>query len=284
MSATRGPGFVGRTSERDVLDGLLAKVRGGESEVLVIRGEAGIGKTALLRYAARQAAGFRLAQLTGVEAEMELPFAGIHQLCATMLDRLDALPAPQRDALSVALGLTTGEVPDRVPGRTGRAQPAVGGGGGAAAALSRGGRAVAGCRLEPGPRPRRATGAGGVGGDRGRRARAGSDPPSRDFDGLPELRLEGLPEEDARALLASVVPGRLDNRVGDRIVAETRGNPLALLELPGHMTAAELAGGFELPAAGELPAHIEDHYLRRVGELPEATQRLMLLAAAEPVG
>jgi AAA ATPase domain len=113
MSATRGPAFVGRTAERDVLDGLLAKVRGGESEVLVIRGEAGIGKTALLRYTARQASGFRLAQLAGVEAEMELPFAGIHQLCATMLDRLDALSAPQLDALSVALGLTAGEVPDR---------------------------------------------------------------------------------------------------------------------------------------------------------------------------
>ena len=113
MSASLGPAFVGRTSEREVLDGLLTRVRGGESEVLVIRGEAGIGKTALLRYAARQASGFRVAELTGVEAEMELPFAGIHQLCATMLDRLDALPAPQRDALSVALGLAAGEVPDR---------------------------------------------------------------------------------------------------------------------------------------------------------------------------
>ena len=145
MSATIGPAFVGRTSERDVLDGLLARVRGGESEVLVIRGEAGIGKTALLRYAARQASGFRVAEVTGVEAEMELPFAGIHQLCAAMLDRLDALPAPQRDALSVALGLAVGEVPGPLPGRTGRAQPAGRGGGGAAAAVSRGGRAVAGC-------------------------------------------------------------------------------------------------------------------------------------------
>ena len=111
--AAIGPGFVGRSSESGLLDGLLARVRGGESEVLVIRGEAGIGKTALLRYAARQASGYRVAELTGVEAEMELPFAGIHQLCGTMLDRLDALPAPQRDALSVALGLAVGEVPDR---------------------------------------------------------------------------------------------------------------------------------------------------------------------------
>ena len=113
MARIRGPAFIGRTSERELLDGLLARVRGGESEVLVIRGEAGVGKTALLRYAARQASGFRVAELTGVEAEMELPFAGIHQLCGSMLDWLDALPAPQRDALSVALGRAAGEVPDR---------------------------------------------------------------------------------------------------------------------------------------------------------------------------
>src|SRR5919202_594402 len=113
MADARGPGFVGRSTERHVLDGLLARVREGESDALVIRGEAGIGKTALLRYTARQASGFRVTQLAGVEAEMELPFAGIHQLCATMPDRLQALPAPQRKALSVALGLVTGEVPDR---------------------------------------------------------------------------------------------------------------------------------------------------------------------------
>ena len=95
MAVTRGPGFVGRTSERELLDGLLARVRAGDSEVVVIRGEAGIGKTALLRYAARQASGYRVAELTGVEAEMELAFAGIHQLCGTMLDRLGGLPPPQ---------------------------------------------------------------------------------------------------------------------------------------------------------------------------------------------
>src|SRR3954471_3908340 len=109
----RGPGFVGRISERGMLDGLLARVRAGESAALVIRGEAGIGKTALLRHVARQASGFRVAELTGVEAEMELPFAGIHQLCAAIPDRLDALPAPQRDALGVALGLVVGQGPDR---------------------------------------------------------------------------------------------------------------------------------------------------------------------------
>ncbi len=128
MAAIREPGFVGRTSERELLDGLLARVRGGESEVLVIRGEAGIGKTALLRYAARQASGYRVAELTGVEAEMELAFAGIHQLCGPMLDRLDELPAPQRDALSVALGLSSRRSARPVPGWTGRAEPARRGG------------------------------------------------------------------------------------------------------------------------------------------------------------
>src|ERR1700722_19475760 len=113
MATIRGPGFVGRSSERELLDRLLARVRGGESEVLVIRGEAGIGKSALLRYAARQASGFRVAELRGVDAERELPFAGIHQLCVTMLGRLDAVPVPQRDALSVALGSAAGEVPER---------------------------------------------------------------------------------------------------------------------------------------------------------------------------
>ena len=275
---------MGRTGERHVLDALLAKVRRGESAVMVIRGEAGIGKTALLRYSARQASGFRLAPLTAVEAEMELPFAGVHQLCATMLDRVAALPAPQRDALSVALGVTTGEVPERF--LVGLAVLSL---------LS----AVAEerpllCLVEDAQWLDAASSQ--VLGLVARRVHAESvamviavresesDPASRDFDGLPELALAGLPEEDARALLASVVTGRLETHVGDRIVAETRGNPLALLELPRHMTAAELAGGFDLPGAGELPAHLEGHYLRRVGALPEATQRLLLLAAAEPLG
>ena len=113
MAATLASGFLDRTSEREALAGLLTHVREGQSAVLVIRGEAGIGKTALLRYTARLASGFRVAQVTGVEAEMELPFAGIHQLCAPVLDQIDALPQPQRDALNVALGLASGDVPDR---------------------------------------------------------------------------------------------------------------------------------------------------------------------------
>jgi DNA-binding CsgD family transcriptional regulator len=281
MPAARPSGFMGRTSERDGLDRLLADVRGGRSVVLVIRGEAGIGKTALLRYAARQAAGFRVAQVTGVEAEMELPFAGIHQLCAPMLGRLDALPRPQREALTVALGLASGAVPDRfllglavlgLLSAVAEKRPVL-------------------CLVEDAQWLD--TASSQVLGFVARRVLAESvaivvairEPATlHDFDDLPELRLEGLQEVDARALLAAVVPGRLDDGIRDRIIAETRANPLALLELPGHMTAAELAGGFELLGDGDLPAHIEDHFLQRVSALPEATQRLMLLAAADPLG
>src|SRR5918997_4966087 len=106
----------------------------------------------------------------------------------------------------------------------------------------------------------------------------------RDFDGLPELLLSGLAEEDARTLLMRAVPGRLDDRVRDRIVAETRGNPLALLDLPRSVSAAELAGGFGVLPGTDLPRHLEDHYLQRAAELPDAAQRLLLLAAAEPMG
>jgi DNA-binding CsgD family transcriptional regulator len=276
-----GPGFVGRTSEREALDGLLARVRSGESEVLAIRGEPGIGKSALLRYAARQASGFRVAEVTAVEAEMELPFAGIHQLCATMLDRLDTLPVPQRDALSVALGLAAGEVPERfllglavlnLLAAVAEERPLL-------------------CLVDDAQWLDAASSQ--ILGLVARRVRAESvaivlavRKPAAvpDFEGLSELHLDGLPQQNARALLHSVVTGRLDSRLVDRIVTETGGNPLALLELPSRMTAAELAGGFGLPAIGELREHIQGHYLQRIDELPESTQRLMLLAAADPFG
>src|SRR4051812_17711969 len=284
MAGTRPLGFLGRSSERQRLDRLLADVRGGQSAVLVIRGEAGVGKSALLRYAARQASGFRVAQVTGVEAEMELPFAAMHQLCAPMLADLHALPRPQRNALSVALALASGPVPDRflvalavlsLLSAVAEERPLL-------------------CLVEDAQWLDAASGQ--VFGFVARRLLAepvaivvavrepGSDPPAHDFDGLAELPLEGLDETDARAVLATAVPGRLDDGVRDRIVADTGGNPLALLELPRRMSAAELAGGFELPAAGGLPGHLEDHYARRVGELPEATQRLLLVAAADPAG
>jgi DNA-binding CsgD family transcriptional regulator len=281
MAPTLASGFLDRTSERDVLDRLLASAREGQSAVLVIRGEAGIGKTALLRYSARQASGFRVAQVTGVEAEMELPFAGIHQFCAPLLDHLDALPQAQQNALNVALGLASGDVPDRF-----LVGLAVLGLLSAAAET----RPVL-CLMEDAQWLDDASGL--ILGFVARRLLAEPvaivvtvrEPSSRhDFDGLPELLLRGLAEEDARTLLMRAVPGGLDDRVRDRIVAETRGNPLALIDLPGSMSAAELAGGFELHPTTELPRHLEDRYLKRAGELPEATRRLLLLAAAEPLG
>ena len=281
MATTLASGFLDRASEREALNGLLAGVREGQSAVLVIRGEAGIGKTALLRYTARHASGFRVAQVTGVEAEMELPFSGIHQLCAPVLDQLGALPQLQQDALNVALGLEPGEVPDRF--LVGLAVLGLL----SAAAEER----PLLCLVEDVHWLDAASGV--ILGFVARRLEADSvaivatirEPNTRhDFDGLPELRLNGLAEEDARTLLISAVPGRIDDRVRDRIVAETRGNPLALLDLPRSMSAAELAGGFELLPAMDLPRHLEEQYHQRAGELPEETQRLLVLAAAEPIG
>jgi DNA-binding CsgD family transcriptional regulator len=281
MTVTHPPAFLGRMSERGLLDRLLADAQGGRSGVLVIRGDPGIGKTALLRYVARQAAGFRVAQATGVQAEMELPFAGIHQLCAPMLGRLDQLPGPQGNALRVALSLTSGDVPEpllvslavlSLLSAVAEERPLL-------------------CLIEDAQWLDAASGQ--IVGFVARRVLAESiaivvavrnAAAGHDFDGLPELRLVGLERDDARALLAGAVHGRLHDGLRDRIVAETRGNPLALLELPRRMSAAELAGGFEVPGGADLPEHIEGHYLQRVDQLPDDTQQLLLLAAADPLG
>src|SRR5215218_7011416 len=237
MATVPASELLGRTREREVLDRLLANVRGGQSAILVIRGEPGIGKTALLQYAAGLASGFRLVQVAGAEAEMELPFAGIHQLCASVLDQLDALPPPQRDALNVALGLASGDVPDRF--LVGLAVLGLL----SAAAEDR----PLLCLVEDAQWLDAASGL--ILGFVARRLLAESvaivvairDPNTRrDFDGLPELLLQGVAEEDALALLMRAVPGRLDDRVRDRIVAETRGNPLALVDLPRSISAGEL--------------------------------------------
>jgi DNA-binding CsgD family transcriptional regulator len=280
--ATPALGLLDRIGERGTLDRLLADVREGQSDVLIVRGEAGIGKTALLRYATDCASGFCVLEATGAEAEMELPFAGIHQLCApALLDRLDTLPPPQHDALAVALGLASGDVPERflvglallgLLSAAAEQQPLL-------------------CVVEDAQWLDAASGM--ILGFVARRLAAESvallvgvrEPStSHDFDGLPELHLPGLPEEDARTLLMRAVPGRLDDRVRNQIVGETRGNPLALLDLPRSLSASELAGGFGLLPGTNLPRHLENHYLRLAGELPEDTQRLLLLAAAEPTG
>src|SRR4051794_20755438 len=281
MAVQRAPAFLGRAGERDVLHRVLETARGGQSAVLVIRGEAGIGKTALVRYAAREAGGFRVAQIAGVESEMELPFAGLHRLCAPMLAKLNALPDPQQSALRVSFGLSSGDAPDRFLV--------------ALAALTLFAE-VAGerpllCLVDDAQWLDAATSQ--VLGFVARRLLAESvaivfavrEPSDeRELADLPELSLRGLRDVDARALLSSVIPGRLDGRVRDRLVAESRGNPLALLELPRGRSTGELAGGFALPDAGTLPGQIEDHFRKRIATLPEATQRLMLLAAADPVG
>ena len=273
----RPPAFRGRSSERQALERLLEDARASRSAVLVIRGEAGVGKTALMRYAADRASGFRVAQISGVESEMELPFAGLHQLCVPLLGRLDALPAPQQDALRVALGVAAGAAPDRflvglatlsLLAEVAEEQPLL--------CLVDNLQWLDGASAQ-------------VLGFVARRllaeplavvfaAREPSD--ERELSGLPELRLEGLGQEDARALLATVVPGRLDERVRERIIAEARGNPLALLALPRGMSAAELAGGFGRPGTGS----IEDEFQRQLEPLPAATRRLLQLAAADPVG
>ena len=281
MAVQRPPALLGRYRERDVLDRLLETARGNQSAVLLIRGEAGIGKTALVRYAARQAAGFQVAEIACVEAEMELPFAGLHHLCAPMLAKLDALPEPQQTALRVSFGLSSGDAPDRflvalaaltLFAEVAEERPLL-------------------CLVDDAQWLDAATSQ--VLGFMARRLLAESvaivftvrEPiDERELAGLPELSLGGLQDDDARALLAAVIPGRLDDQVRDRLVAETRGNPLALVELPRGRSTGELAGGFVLPGAGTLPSQIEDRFRQRIATLPEATQRLMLLAAADPVG
>ena len=283
MAPTRLPLFRGRITEREDLDRLLATVAHGRSQVLVVRGEAGVGKSALMRYAAGQAAEFRAAQISGVESEMELPFAGLHQLCSPMLAHDAALPEPQRDALHVALGLAAGDPPDRflvalavlnLMAEVAEDQPllcliddAQWLDGASSQALGFVARRLLAERVAIVFAVRH------PGGLR-----------MRDLAGLPEMRLKGLSEDESRGLLESVLPGPLDAGVRDRIVAETRGNPLALLELPRGLTAGQLAGGFALPDAADVPGQIEDAYGQRIARLPEATRRLMLLAAADAVG
>jgi tetratricopeptide (TPR) repeat protein len=281
MPASRGLAFVGRKRERELLDGVLAKARRGQSAVLVIRGDPGIGKTSLLRYTARQASGFRVAQIAGVQAEMELPFAGIHQLCAPMFDRVGALVEPQRKALEVALGVAPGEPPQRFLI--------------AMAVLSL-------VSAVTDDRPLLClvddvhwmdAESGQVLGFVARRVFAESVAivfavrkaiTVHALADLPELQLGGLDEADARVILSKAAAGRLDHRVRDRIIAETRGNPLALLELTQTMSAVERAGGYVPPGGQGVPDHIEEQYSRRIAELPPATQQLLLLAAAEPLG
>ena len=275
------PTLRGRATERARLEQLLTAVRAGQSAALVLRGEPGIGKTALLEYAAERVEGCRVLRAVGVESEMELPFAALHQLCAPLLDGLERLPPPQRDALGTAFGLSSGARPDRF---------LVG-----LAVLSLLSDAAEGqpliCLVDDAQWLDRSSAQ--VLSFVARRLQAESVLllfAERDEDeldelaGLPELRLQGLSDADARELLASANIGPLDERVRDRIIAEARGNPLALLELPRGLSPASLAGGFALPDELPLPSRIEASFHRRVEQLPTETQRLLLVAAAEPIG
>jgi DNA-binding CsgD family transcriptional regulator/tetratricopeptide (TPR) repeat protein len=271
--------LIDRVAERSTLDRFVAAIHAGDSQALVVSGEAGVGKTELLDYLAANASGCRIARTTGCQSEMELCFAALHQLCAPMLGSLQLLPPPQCDALRTAFGMSSGPVPDRFLVGLGvlsllsaiaEEQPLV-------------------CLVDDEQWLDRASAQ--VLGFVARRLVAESvgmvfaaRTPSSDLAGLGELRVEGLQEADARVLLDSALTGPLDTRVRDQILAETHGNPLALLELPRGLTAQQLAGGFGLPGAVRLSGGIDQSFLRRVLDLPEQTRRLLLIAAAEPVG
>ena len=273
------PALVDRQRERQALDSLVQDLRSGRGRALVVRGEAGVGKSALLEYAAGAAADMRVARAAGVESEMELAFAGLHQLCAPLLDRLEGLPVPQRDALGTAFGLRAGGAPDRF--LVGLAVLTL-------LSEAAGERPLL-CLVDDAQWLDRASAQ--VLGFVARRLLA--DPvgllfaardPGEQLGGLPDLEVRGLRDEDARGLLRSVVRVRLDEQVRDRILAETQGNPLALLELPRGLSPAQLAGGFGLPGVRAVPGRIEESYRRRLGALPADTRLLLLVAAAEPVG
>jgi DNA-binding CsgD family transcriptional regulator len=271
--------LLGRQGEREVLDRVLAAAREGHGGVLAAYGEPGVGKTALLDYAIEAAADFRVARTVGVEGEMELPFAALQQLCSPSLDLMERLPDPQRDALEVALGLTAGRPPNpfllglavlNLLSEAAEEQPLL-------------------CVVDDAQWLDRASAR--VLAFVARRLLVekiamvfGAREPIEALAGVAELRVKPLGRQDARALLGSVLPARLDERVLERIVVETRGNPLALLELPRGLSPAQLAGGFGLPAALPLSTRIEQSFARRLARLPRDARRLLLVAAADPTG
>src|SRR5438445_4078671 len=275
----RAPALTGRRGECDVLDRLVDVVGAGESRALVVRGEPGMGKTALLEYAVKEASEFLVVRAAGVQSEMELAFAGLHQLLASMLDRLDGLPAPQGEALRTAFGLASGRPPDRffvglavlnLLSDVAEEQPLLcvvddeqwldRGSADVLAFVAR--------RLD-----RESVGLIFA-------TRAASD----ELAGLPELVVGGLSDVDAYALVDSILTAPLDPHVREQIVSETRGIPLAILELLRDLTPAELAGGFGLAGGVPVSGSIEETFRRRIEALPSDSRRLLQLAAADPVG
>ncbi|MFE7564863.1 AAA family ATPase [Kitasatospora sp. NPDC057500] len=275
--------LLGRNRELEALERLLREVRGGRSRVLVLRGEAGVGKSALLDHLAGRAAPLQTVRAAGVEAESDFAYSALQRLCAPLLPHLDRLPPVQQDALRVAFGLSAGNPPEML-----LVGMAVLGLFAEAAAesplvclvddaqwldlMSQRILTFVGRRLD-------AESVALVFAER-----VADGQPEEGFAGLPDLPLRGLADDDARSLLDSVLPGPVDARVRDRIVAETGGNPLALLELPRGLSPAELAFGFGGPGAGPVATRVEEGFRRRVEALPADTRALLLVAAVEPVG
>ncbi|MFI0447481.1 AAA family ATPase [Actinomadura sp. 6N118] len=273
------PALLDRQRERAALDGLLGDLRSGRGRVLVVRGDAGVGKSALLEYLAGAAADMRVARAVGVESEMELAFAGLHLLCVPLLDRLEGLPRPQRDALGVAFGLREGDAPDQfmvalavltLLSEVAEERPLL-------------------CVVDDAQWLDRASAQALAFAARRLLAEPvglifAAREPGEQFRGLADLEVGGLPDQEARTLLQSVVRFRLDEPVQDRILAETNGNPLALLELPRGLGPAQLASGFGLVEGQAIPARIEQGFRSRLETLPADTRSLMLVAAVEPVG
>ena len=254
-----GCGLHGRRGERGMLDQLAADVRAGQSRVLVLRGEPGSGKTALLDYLAQRAAGCRVARVTGVEPEMEMTFAGLHQLCAPFLDRLGHLPDPQRDALRIAFNMQGGDVPDRFA--VGMAtlsllsdlateRPIVCAVDDAQWLDQASAQALAFVTRHLAAAPAAVIFA----------VRSPAD--EQGLAGLPEFQLRGLADADARTLLDSMLIGPLDERVRDRIIAEARGKPRGAARNAARADAREAGrrvrparrGAGAKPDPGGLPA------------------------------
>ncbi len=275
--------LLGRRVECEALDRLLADAVAGTSQALVLRGEAGVGKTALLGYLSERAetSGSRITWAAGVESEMELAYSSLHQLCVTMLDHLERLPVPQRAALETVFGLSEGPAPD--PFLVGLATLTL------FADVSEDQPLV--CIVDDSQWLDQASArilafvarrllAERVAIVCGARTGLGDSV----MAGLPELLVGALDDRDARALLLENLIGPLDAAVCDQIVAESHGNPLALLEFPRTWNAAELAGGFGFPESHPIASKIEEGYVRRLHRLPSDTQLLVLVATAEPLG
>jgi len=269
----------GRAGECAALDGVLRDVRAGQSRALVVRGEAGIGKTELLEYLIASASDLTVVRTAGVESDIELAYASLHQLCVPLLDRLDRLPAPQRQALEIVFSLGAGPPPDRF--LVGLAVLSLFSALAAERALL--------CVIDDAQWLDQASAqtlafvAHRLLAERVGLVFAAREP-GQELQHIPELEVHGLDDDDARALLSSAMRFRLDERIRDRIIEEMRGNPLALLELPRGLTATQLAGGFALPEAQALTSRIQEGFLRRLEPLAHDARLLLLLAAAEPVG